>query len=78
MDEELQALNKNNTWSIVPLPVDKQPIGCRCIYKVKYNSDGSVAWYKARLVAQGFTQQAGWIMLKPFPLWLSSHQSVSC
>ena len=59
MAEELQAMDLNNAWTVVPLPSGKQPIGCRWIYKIKHNSDGTVAHYKARLVAQGFTQQAG-------------------
>ena len=66
MKEELEAMESNNTWSIMALPSDKQPIGCRWIYKVKYNSDGSVSRYKARLVAQGFTQQAGIDYLETF------------
>ncbi|BBN69414.1 RmlC-like cupins superfamily protein [Prunus dulcis] len=59
MDEEIQALEQNNTWSITPLPAGKHPIGCKWVYKVKYNSDGSVERYKARLVAKGYTQQEG-------------------
>ena len=34
-----------------------KPIGCRWVYKVKYNTDGSVNRYKARLVAKGYAQQ---------------------
>ena len=32
-------------------------IGCRWVYKVKYNSDGSINQYKARLVAKGYPQK---------------------
>ena len=55
MNEELQAMDLNNTYIVIPLPPGKQPIGCWWIYKIKHNSDGTVARYKARLVAQGFT-----------------------
>ena len=64
--EELDAMENNHTWTIEPLPNGKQPIGCRWIYKVKYNPDGTVSRYKARLVAQGFTQQAGIDYLETF------------
>uniref|UniRef100_A0A803P3R9 Integrase catalytic domain-containing protein n=1 Tax=Cannabis sativa TaxID=3483 RepID=A0A803P3R9_CANSA len=59
MDTELLALITNKTWTVVPLPTDKRAIGCRWVYKIKYNSDGSVERLKARLVAQGYTQQEG-------------------
>ena len=32
-------------------------MSCKCIYKIKIKSDGSIEWYKARLVARGFTQE---------------------
>lgn len=56
MDLELQALESNYTWSIVSLLVGHKPIGCRWVYKIKYNSDGTIERYKARLVAKGYTQ----------------------
>ena len=34
-------------------------VGCKCIYKIKTRSDGSIECYKARLVAKGFTQEYG-------------------
>uniref|UniRef100_A0A2N9IZW0 Integrase catalytic domain-containing protein n=1 Tax=Fagus sylvatica TaxID=28930 RepID=A0A2N9IZW0_FAGSY len=59
MDEEFQALHKQGTWSLVSLPPHKNVVGCKWVYKLKYNSDGTIARYKARLVAKGFHQQYG-------------------
>ncbi|CAL9000577.1 unnamed protein product [Prunus brigantina] len=59
MREELKALDENQTWSIVKLPKGKKVVGCRWVYKTKFNSDGSIERHKARLVAKGFTQTFG-------------------
>jgi hypothetical protein len=59
MDEEFQALHKQGTWSLVSLPPNKNVVGCKWVYKLKTNSDGTIARYKARLVAKGFHQQYG-------------------
>jgi Reverse transcriptase (RNA-dependent DNA polymerase)/Integrase core domain/gag-polypeptide of LTR copia-type/GAG-pre-integrase domain len=59
MNEELEALKKNNTWELTKLPIGKRTVGCRWIYKIKFNSDGTIERYKARLVAKGFTQTYG-------------------
>ncbi|CAN1164294.1 Retrovirus-related Pol polyprotein from transposon RE1 [Linum perenne] len=56
MKAELQALEDNQTWDIVPCPAGKKPIGCKWVYKIKLHSDGRIERYKARLVAKGFTQ----------------------
>ena len=45
MISEFEALQRNNTWSLVPLPEGRIPIGCRWVYKVKENPDGSVEKY---------------------------------
>lgn len=57
--KEMRALEKNHTWSIVPLPAGKNTVGCKWVFSVKYNSDGSLERYKAWLVAKGFTQTYG-------------------
>ncbi|KAL4347795.1 hypothetical protein GQ457_17G000690 [Hibiscus cannabinus] len=59
MKEEIEALERNHTWDLVPLPPGKQTIGCKWVYKTKLKSDGSLERYKARLVAKGYTQQPG-------------------
>ena len=53
MKNEIKALEDNGTWEMVTLPKDKRAIGCKWVYKIKYNADGSVERYKARLVAKG-------------------------
>ncbi|KAL9434213.1 hypothetical protein AB3S75_015674 [Citrus x aurantiifolia] len=59
MLEEMRALEKNATWEKVDLPDGKTTVGCKWVFTVKYNSDGSLERYKARLVAKGFTQTYG-------------------
>ena len=59
MDVEMEALEKNKTWELVPLPARKWPVGCKWVYTMKYRADGSIERYKARLVAKGFTQTYG-------------------
>ena len=59
MLEELKALDENQTWSIVSLPKSQRVVGARWIYKMKFNSDGTIERHKARLVARGFTQTFG-------------------
>nr|KYP37400.1 hypothetical protein KK1_041410 [Cajanus cajan] len=36
MDVEMEALEKNNTWELVTLPIGKRPVGRKWIYIVKY------------------------------------------
>jgi hypothetical protein len=59
MDEEMAALDANATWELIILPKDKKVIGCKWVYKVKHNADGSMNRYKARLVAKGYAQMYG-------------------
>ena len=59
MQLEIDALVENKTWEVVDLHVGKFPIGCKWVYKIKYNVDGSIERFKSRLVAKGYTQQEG-------------------
>ncbi|RVW21952.1 Retrovirus-related Pol polyprotein from transposon RE1 [Vitis vinifera] len=59
MTDEYLALLRNNTWDLVPPPTDRKLIGCKWVFKVKENPDGTINKYKARLVAKGFHQIAG-------------------
>lgn len=59
MTEELEALHRNQTWTLVPANNKQNIVGCKWVYKAKYNADGSFQRYKARLVAKGFHQRAG-------------------
>ena len=43
----------------MPLPPGKKTVGCRWVYTMKHNADGSVDRYKVRLVAKGYTQKYG-------------------
>jgi histone deacetylase 1/2 len=66
MQEELQALHSNQTWSLAPLHPSMNVIGRRWVYKIKRHVDGQIVRYKARLVAHGFSQQEGIDYLETF------------
>jgi len=36
----MDLLSYNNTWTIIDLPLGSNAIGCKWIFKRKYNSDG--------------------------------------
>ena len=55
----MEAFKKNNTWVLISLPEGKRTVGCKWVFTLKYNPDGSINRYKARLVAKGFTQSYG-------------------
>ena len=59
MDVEYAAFIQRETWTLVPRPIDANVVSCKWVYSLKYNPDGSIARYKARLVARGFSQAYG-------------------
>ncbi len=56
---EYDSLMKNETWTLVDIPVDKNVVGCKWVFKRKRDSNSNICRYKARLVAQGYSQEAG-------------------
>lgn len=59
MIAELRSIINNRTWKVVDRPHDTRVIGSRIVLRNKYTSDGQLERRKARLVAQGFSQQPG-------------------
>eukprot|EP00253_Pinus_taeda_P014456 PITA_14456 len=59
MDEELEQIERNNTWELVPRPKDKNVIGTKWVFKNKLNENGEVIRNKARLVCKGYAHQEG-------------------
>ncbi|MCH82412.1 gag-pol polyprotein [Trifolium medium] len=59
MIDEIEAIKRNNTWYLTEFPVNKHQISVKWVFKVKLDSNGSIAKHKAWLVAKGFLQKAG-------------------
>lgn len=59
MHDELGALHRNQTWTLVPSTADMNIIGSKWVFKIKRNPNGTINQYKARLVAKGFHQHPG-------------------
>lgn len=51
-------MKNNRAWGIVELPKG-EAIGSKWVYKIKKNQNGDLKRYKARLVAQGYSQKYG-------------------
>ena len=54
MATEFDALHRQSTWVLVSPSPSQNVVGCKWVFKLKRNSDGSINKYKARLVAKGF------------------------
>jgi len=68
MVEEITVLEKNDTCSLEDLLVGKKPISYKWVYRVKYNTDGRIQRYKARLVIRGDHQVKGFDYNETFAL----------
>ena len=59
VEEELQTLKEAGTWEVVDAPNDVNIIGSKWVFRAKKDAAGNVVRYKARIVAQGFSQVPG-------------------
>ena len=57
--EELKEFVRQYLFSTVPRPTGWKVIGCKWVFKTKLDAEGQIEHYKARLVAQGFSQIPG-------------------
>ena len=59
MEEEMALMRKYEVWDVVDSPEDTNVVGSRWVFRIKQDSSGKILKYRARLVAQGFTQMYG-------------------
>ena len=59
MDEELDQIEKNDTWELVPRQKNKNVIDTKWVFRNKLNEDGQVTRNKSRLVCKGYAQIEG-------------------
>lgn len=75
MEEEIEVIEKNQTWELVKRPLNKNVVGVKWIYRLKTDAKGNVVKHKARLVAKGFTQKHGVDYLETFAP-VSRHETI--
>jgi hypothetical protein len=59
MNEELDHIEKNETWDLVPRPKDKNVIGMKWVLRNNLNGDGKVVRNKSIIVCKGYAQVEG-------------------
>lgn len=59
MCEEIVALVKNKTWTLVPKSQAQNVIGCKWVFQIKHKQDVTIDRYTGILVAKGFHQRPG-------------------
>nr|XP_009785090.1 PREDICTED: uncharacterized protein LOC104233401 [Nicotiana sylvestris] len=59
MKEELDQFEKNKVWELVPKPQSSSIVGTKWVFRNKLDELGQVVRNKARLEAQGYSQQEG-------------------
>src|SRR5277367_6445735 len=57
MEEEIDQIKKNETWSLVPRPDDKNVIGTKWVFRNKLDENGEITRNKARVVCKGYAQE---------------------
>ena len=64
MENEIQSIMKNKTWTLTELPPGHRPIGLKWVFKLKKNADGEVMKHKARLFQRAMCRNRALIMMK--------------
>ena len=57
MEEEIEKIEKNKTWTLVPRPIDKNVIGTKWVFRNKLDENGEITRSKDKLVCKGYAQE---------------------
>ncbi len=57
MKDEMKSMKLNDVWDLEEIPKGAKTVGCKWVYKTKYDSRGNIERFKARLVVKAFTQR---------------------
>lgn len=68
MKKEIEALQRNNTWTLVLTTAATKIVSNKWVYKIKYNLDGTVSKYKACMVVKGYHRTHGIDFFETFSL----------
>ena len=55
IDSEYSSLMENDTWNLVELPEGRTAVGCKWVFKVKYDGEGKAVQFISQLVAMGYS-----------------------
>ena len=59
MNAEYMSLMSNDVWELTEPPEDCNIVKCKWVFRLKVGPNGLIERYKARLVAQGYSQRQG-------------------
>lgn len=59
MDDEITSLIQNHTWDLIELSSGRTTVANKWTFKLKLKSNGTIDRFKARLVAEGYSQRYG-------------------
>jgi hypothetical protein len=59
MEEDLRSMSSNDVRGLVEISDGAKRVGCKWVYKMKYDSKGKIERFKARLITKCFTQREG-------------------
>lgn len=64
MNDGIEALKSNNTWTLVDRPTNANILGLKWVFRTKFNEDGIVERLKLALWPKGIARFMVWIMMR--------------